>query len=247
MTLIELCEPIFIEACKVKQGAKTLGPGLIANLTFEKAQSSFRSLFAQAKANAQADPVLAGQFALIEQPLAYFIDDLMTGSAIPFAAQWAQSPLETLLFNTAAGAEAFYKLDDANPLNQFSLANTLKQPGAQADERLAIFYTCLCLGFLGQYRGNPTAVQPYFQQIQARLSNSLGQSPAAKLCPEAYKVNRALLWEKPTKWLKWIFTAALILAAGALVFCWILFYSSQQELHSLLKQINHPSASTMAN
>ena len=76
-----------------------------------------------------------------------------------------------------AGDEKFFDLID----------QTLEDPSPDADERLAVFYTCLGLGFTGWYAGQPEYLRAKMNVIGARLKKTMETDPRARLNPEAYQ------------------------------------------------------------
>ena len=91
-----------------------------------------------------SDPRLSEPGEEVELPLIFFVDSMISESSLPFAAQWNQNRL-AYDRNELAGDEKFFDL----------LEETLKDQNDEASERLAVFYTCLGLGFTGIYFRQP--------------------------------------------------------------------------------------------
>ena len=228
MNLYDLCEPIFLEVCKLQRLARSCGPGMsVPRLSFVIVRGRFEQLLRDAETQAHADRFLAGQFQQVKAPLIYFIDDVLNASRLPIASEWGDRPLEMALLDRLVGADRFWDL----------LQETLNQPGRDAEERLAIFYTCLGLGFKGKHRDHPAELQEAAQQIRYRLAGSLAGSPTAKFCPESYLVNELKLFQRPTRWATWVFAGFFIFAIGALVFYYVIFDAAAKELAHVLQGI----------
>ncbi len=164
VTLLELTEPLFQYVCRLnrigrrgRSGENTTflakppagpagragaagGPGLDEVVV----RSEIKALLEDLTSKASVDLRLSHQVEKIELPLIFFIDSLISESALPFAAQWNQNRL-AYDRQELAGDEKFFDVLDA----------TLKESGEEAAERLAVFYTCIGLGFTGIYFKQP--------------------------------------------------------------------------------------------
>src|SRR5262249_25591581 len=68
------------------------------------------------------------------------------------------------------------------------LDETLAQKGAESDERLTIFYTCLGLGFEGWYAGQSEYLRKKMLDLGKRIPQRfLDTQHQARVCPEAYE------------------------------------------------------------
>src|SRR5690606_28028166 len=90
--------------------------------------------------------------------------------------------------NELAGDEKFFDLLDEE----------LRESGEAAAERLAIYYTCIGLGFTGWYTGQPEHLRKKMMEIAPRIRGMMDSDQASKVTPEAYEhVNTADLVVPP--------------------------------------------------
>lgn len=190
MTLPQACEPLFQWACRLNRSIrKGVAPGA--------AQARDEAVAVLAEVRARAEQAgLAEAFARAEPVLLYFAD--FTARALPDAARWPSLAQERGL---DGGDEDFFdRLDE-----------TLRDTSAPATEQIAVFYTCMGLGFSGWYTGQPDVLRRKMQECAARLRPQIDADPTARVTPEAYEhVNTADLTEPPARRLG----ALLIVAAG---------------------------------
>lgn len=173
MTLPELCEPLFQYVCMVNRVARTPRG---ADLDFAALRETVQLAFARMEENSKAEPRLNAQYKKVEMPLIFFVDSIIAESTLPIAPQWHKSRL-AYERNELAGDEKFFDLLD----------ETLAEPGAEADERLMIFYTCLGLGFTGWYAGQPEYLRQKMNVLGKRLAGAIDRQQTARLTPEAYE------------------------------------------------------------
>ena len=172
MTLIELCEPLFQYVCRLSRSARKGG-------AFEhtQVQAEIKALLVDIKAkSAGTQPPLVESFDKIEIVLMFFVDFMIKESALPWAKEWKELAFER---NELAGDEKFFDL----------LEDTLKDRSPSAPERLAVFYTCLGLGFTGWYTGQPEFLRRKMKEIAGRLQTATesGGGDIARICPDAYE------------------------------------------------------------
>ncbi|MFH0879121.1 MAG: DotU family type IV/VI secretion system protein, partial [Lentisphaerota bacterium] len=129
MMLSELCEPLFLYMCRLNRSARKGGI-----FQHNRVRSEIGSFFKDMAKTASMDPRLSEQYRKIEVVLLFFVDSMVSESALPFAEEWNQNRM-AFERNELAGDEKFFDLLD----------ETLADPSEQATERLAIFYTCLGL------------------------------------------------------------------------------------------------------
>jgi type IV/VI secretion system ImpK/VasF family protein len=220
MTLVELCEPLFQYMCRLNRMARKG-----ASTTAEDVRSQVKAILSDMKAKAGAAPGMPPQFDRIELPLIFFVDSMIRESALPFARQWRDIAQER---NELAGDEKFYDL----------LEETLADRSEAATERLAVFYTCLGLGFTGWYQGQPEYLRKKMMEIFARLRGRLDADAAARLCPESYQnVNTADLIQPPGRSLVMIAIALVGLVVVLFATNAYLYRSSSSELRESLTEI----------
>jgi type IV/VI secretion system ImpK/VasF family protein len=146
------------------------------DLDFPALRETVQLAFARMEENSKAEPRLNAQYKKVEMPLIFFVDSIIAESTLPIAPQWHKNRL-AYERNELAGDEKFFDLLD----------ETLAEPGAEADERLMIFYTCLGLGFTGWYAGQPEYLRQKMNVLAKRLEGLIDRQQTAKLTPEAYE------------------------------------------------------------
>ena len=173
LNLVELCEPLFQYVCMLNRIARNPGG---ENMAFEPLRKLIVEMIEQLEKQAEADFRLKTQFPKIKLPLIFFVDSMIAESKLKLAPQWHKNRL-AYDYNELAGDEKFFDLLD----------ETLKETGPEADERLAIFYTCLGLGFTGWYAGQPEYLRKKMLDVVRRVPRALIDTEhGARICPEAY-------------------------------------------------------------
>jgi len=185
MTLLELCEPLFQYVCMLNRIARNPGG---EDLQFKPLREVIGGMFEDMAQQAEASAHLSGQYKKVRMALIFFVDSMIAESRLSCAAEWHKNRMayET---NELAGDEKFFDVVD----------ETLAEPGADADERLAVVYTCLGLGFVGWYVGQPEYLRKKMLQIAQRLPPTVIETKHnVRLCPEAYEhTDRRNLIEPP--------------------------------------------------
>jgi type IV/VI secretion system ImpK/VasF family protein len=183
MKLLQLYESLFQYVCRLNRSAKTE-----AQPDYARVRSEVNSLLADIQRGAAADVRLANQVKQLELPMIFFVDNLICTSPLKFATQWAQHRLANER-NELAGDERFFDF----------LQSDLADPGEEAKERLAVYYTCMCLGFNGMYQAQPDQIRRYVEQIFPRISEWLDRDPRTKISEEAYRyTDTRFLTEPPS-------------------------------------------------
>lgn len=183
MKLLQLYEGLFQYVCRLNRAAKTE-----AQPDYVRVRSEVNSLLADIQRGAANDVRLANQVKRLELPVIFFVDNLICTSPLKFATQWAQNRLANER-NELAGDERFFDF----------LQTDLADPGEEAKERLAVFYTCLCLGFNGMYQAQPDQIRRYVEQIFPRISEWLDRDPSTKISEDAYRyTDTRFLTEPPS-------------------------------------------------
>jgi type IV/VI secretion system ImpK/VasF family protein len=184
MTLLELCEPIFLKVCELNRMAR-----LGQSQNYAEVRNEINQLREKFAENASADSKVVPQARKLELPLVCFIDSMIASSNLQFAGQWHRERLavvgeaylvpkeERKKFNELGGDDKFFDL----------LEETLNDPSDEASERLAVFYVCLGLGFVGGYAGQPDQLRTYMNTIRPRIGQFIDVDSKSRLCPDAYK------------------------------------------------------------
>lgn len=223
MTLLELCEPLFLYMCRLnrsvrKGGAASMGP----------VRSEIAAILEDMKTKAATDVGLADQFAKIELVLFFFVDFMIKESSLPFAGDWEELAYER---NELAGDEKFFDVLD----------ETLAEKGKATDERLGIFYVCMGLGFSGWYADQPEYVREKMMECAARARHIMDSDEVSRICPEAYEhVDTSDLIQPPGKKLLGIALTLVALIVALFVTNIFLFRLASKELLAALETIiNH--------
>jgi hypothetical protein len=136
MTLLELSEPLFQYMCRLNRSGRKGG-----NYELSQVQAEIKGILGEARGKALGAN-LAEAWDKVELPLMFFCDFMIKESALPWAREWKELAFER---HEMAGDEKFFDL----------LEETLKDKSPNANDRLAVFYTCMGLGFSGWYTGQP--------------------------------------------------------------------------------------------
>lgn len=221
MTLPEVCEPLFQYVCRLNRSARKRVPLDAAHVRTEA-----KAIFAQMKSAASADPVLREQYERVEPALLVFLNTMIEKSRLPFASSWKRLGGDDGA--DPGGEERFFTM----------LEQTLAEPGEAAGQRLAIYYTCLGLGFTGPHAGRPEEQRRTMMTLGARIRPFMDADQSARICPEAYeKVDTRIIYEPPSRGLTGL-AIALVIMTLALVAANIVSYrQAQLQLDRSLREI----------
>jgi hypothetical protein len=221
MTLLELCEPLFHYVCFLNRSARK-GGGVFDQ---SYVRGELRQIFADMKKNAAAEPHLSSQYEKVELPLVFFTDAMIKYSKLPFALDWEDLAYER---NELAGESKFFELLD----------RTLAERNEAANERLAIFYTCLGLGFTGAFTGQAVDLRKKMLEISSRIRGMVDLNTQSKMCPEAYEhIDTRNLVEPPARSLGGIAIALVGLVLVLLAANYVLYKKNTDNLANALEQI----------
>jgi hypothetical protein len=179
MTLLELSEPLFQYICRLNRSGRKGG-----NYDLNQVQSELKGILADAK-NTALTANLTDQWDKIELPLIFFCDFMIKTSTLPWALDWREIAFER---HELTGDAKFFTL----------LEETLRDKSPGANDRLAVYYTCIGLGFQGEYIGQPEYLRRKMKEIAARLQAAGSFNETHKICSDAYdKVDTRDLIEPP--------------------------------------------------
>jgi len=222
MTLLDLCEPLFQFVCRINRAGKKAGL-----YEYPVVRGEIKSLFEQMQAKAIAEPKLNVQYKEIEMPLIFFVDSMISESANPFAAKWNQNRLAYDRQELAGDEKFFDYLDE-----------TLKNQSEDANERLAVFYTMMGLGFTGWYFGQPEYLRKKMMEIAPRIRPYMEADFTVRLIPEAYeKVDSRNLVEPPSKNMALIGIIFVVFCVTTLACNFYLFNKATSNLTQYLKEV----------
>lgn len=232
MTLVELCEPLFQYVCRINRAGR-IGAACDAS----QVRGDLKRIFATMESDAPDTPGLLDQYRLVRQPLVFFCDYIIRTSNMPFAMGWSNlaeeenPPIYT-------GDELFFRRLDETMVDRTEAANA----------RLAVYYTCMGLGFLGLYESDIEQVQRRMREIAGRIRKLMDDDGARRICPEAYEcLNTADLTEPPTRSLLPMTIALIALIAilfGANI--WLYDSTSRKVTDSVKKLVDKVDTSVQA-
>lgn len=220
MALLVVCEPLFQYVCRLNRSARK-GVELDARTV----RSELEDLFKEMEDTAGSDPDLLMQFEKVKMPLMFFTDFMIKESGLNFSGDWEEMAKD---YGEFAGDEKFYDLLD----------ETLGESSAAANERLAVFYTCMGLGFTGFYTGQPEYLRRKMSEIAGRIRGMMDVDETIRVCPEAYEnVDTSDLIEPPGTKLTGIAIAMIGLVLVVFAVNITLFIQSHSELQESLDTI----------
>jgi type VI secretion system protein ImpK len=228
MTLLELCEPLFQYVCRLNRSVRKQ-----AHAGVTQTRSEIAAIFADMKAKAGADRVLGMQYDKVRLPLIFFTDFMARDSGA-FGRDWKdlandEHPPEL------GGDEKFFDLLD----------EALKETDPGAAERLAVFYTCVGLGFTGWYQGQPEFLRKKMMEVSSRIRTMMELDETARICPEGYEhVNTADLVQPPGSKLVGIAIALVGLLLVVFAANIVAFLDKRAELRSSLQRISADGGTT---
>ncbi len=110
-------------------------------------------------------------------------------------------------------------------------------PAEKSRQRLAIYYTCLGLGFGGIYRDNPEELQTRAQRIYGVLGDLVDRAVDREICPAAYDADERILYRPVRESLVvigWVLVVVMLATLGA----YYGFYKiATDTLNDTLKQV----------
>ncbi len=223
MTLLELCEPLFQYVCQLNRMARSSG-----NPDYLRVRNEVKALLADQAQKANAEVKLASQYRKLELALVFFVDSMIATSKLSFAGQWHQNRL-AYEQKEKAGDEKFFDLLEA----------TLNDSSEDAEERLAVFYVCLGLGFNGMYMGQPETLRKYMNTIFPRVRHRIDYDAAARVCQDAYKsVDTRSFLRPPGNRIVAMVVIFVFLSLSVLALYYGMYMNASDTLRSSLEHIN---------
>lgn len=242
MTLLELTEPLFQYICRLNRVArksgvtptgdtvfvsKSAGIPRGVSLDYAVVRNDIKAIFDDMQQKAAKDFRLSSQIKKVELPLIFFADSFISESSLAFAAQWNQNRL-AYERNELAGDEKFFDLLDED----------LKDQSDEASERLAVFYTCIGLGFTGIYFKQPEYLKNKMFVMAPRIRRWLDADESARICPDAYEgVDSRDLTEPPSRKALVVSLIFVSLIVAALVSYVFLYHNSKAQLTDSFRTI----------
>jgi type VI protein secretion system component VasF len=201
---VTLCEPFFTEVCNlIREGAQAGEPRASV---YKRLSDLLNTMFND---STQGDAALANDYAAIEPALAFFADDVIISSNLPFAKDWRTPNLlaNHPRVNVVNGNKRFFEMLDGELLTASHATS----------QRLAIYGACLGLGFGGVHSAAPDQLRQYARNIRGKIDDSLvSRTLTEQICKDAYVVDEQVIYKPVRERLVFIgvMLAALILGAG---------------------------------
>ncbi len=230
--LLDHCEPLFQAVCRLnRMGRKG------SSTDYSVARAEISDLFEKLSVGSRADIGLSEQYRKVELPLIFFVDSMIVESALPYAQQWDRDRLAKAR-KELAGDEKFFDL----------LEDTMQEDSDAAAERLAVFYTCIGLGFTGWYAGQPEYLRKKMLEIAPRVKQYVDADESGLITPESYKHTNTSNLPMP---MAASLVPLLIILTGTLVMVLVvnifMFRSTSEELSQVLDTIaTHDLSKTSA-
>lgn len=221
-SLITHCDPLFQLVCRYNRIARK-GSG--ATQEYEKVRAEIEEMFEVLARTARGDIALGAQYRQVELPLIFFVDAMISESTLPFAQKWSNNRL-AYARNELSGDEKFFTLLD----------ETLQEKKEGTDERLAIFYICIGLGFTG---GNPPDfLRKKMDELAQRVRAYVDIDESAFITPATYQhtniTNLPMPMAASLVPLLIVLTGLLVVVMAVNIYT---FYSASAELNEALKTI----------
>ena len=172
-SLLNHCDPLFQAICRLNRIGR-LQRG--STIDYAQTRTEIEEHFEVLSRVARGDISLGEQYRKVELALVCFVDCMLSESALPFASKWNNNRL-AFTRNERAGDEKFFQLLD----------ETLQDTKPEADERLAIFYVCIGLGFTGG--AQPDFLKKKMQEIASRVKAYVDADESAFITPASYQHN----------------------------------------------------------
>ena len=172
-SLIAHCDPLFQAVCRLNRiGRIQRG----STIDYAQTRADLEENFEVLARIARGDISLGEQYRQVELALVCFVDSMLAESALPFAQKWNNNRL-AFGRNERAGDEKFFQLLD----------ETLQDTKEGADERLAIFYICIGLGFTGGSGGSTEFLKKKMLEIAPRVKAHVDADESAFITPASYQ------------------------------------------------------------
>ncbi|MBW2733528.1 MAG: DotU family type IV/VI secretion system protein [Deltaproteobacteria bacterium] len=175
-------------------------------------------MFEKMKADGHQANVLASEVEDAQYALAAYIDEMIQYTNWPGKAEWAQQPLQAVLFNEShAGVNFFHRLEEVR---------------RRSGEATRVYYACLSLGFQGEYRMHGGDIEQLTEDLRRELFQGLPQAVSVngKRPDDRVDTGRSLP-------LVPIATVLLILAIISITVLYFLVSSSGSETADLLDRM----------
>ncbi len=221
-SLITHCDPLFQLICRFN---RIIRKGSGHTLDYTQVRTEIEEMFDVLGRTAQGDLSLGAQYRQVELPLLIFVDSMLANSAVGFAQKWGNNRL-AYLRKGCSDEEKFFNLLD----------ETLQEKKEGTDERLAIFYICIGLGFTG---GNPPEfLRKKMEELAQRVRAYVDIDESAFITPASYQhtnmTNLPMPMAASLVPLLIVLTGLMLVVVAVNIYT---FYSASSELTEVLNSI----------
>jgi type VI protein secretion system component VasF len=226
--LLDLCEPLFQSICRLNR-ANRKGSAPSYFVTSREIDSIFRQMSDEARKNAG----LEIQYRSIEMPLMFFVDSVIAESSLPFAAEWDRHRL-AYKQNELAGDQKFFDFLEI----ALEEAKAKRTEGATngGDERLAVFYTCLGLGFTGLYAGQYEYVEKTMLELSPWVRKYVDTDDSALVTPDAYEHTSFLNFPLPVS--DSLIPLSIVICGLFILVGWMNFYTFHRMYEEMARALS---------
>jgi type IV/VI secretion system ImpK/VasF family protein len=229
MKLLEIYEDLFQFVCRLNRVART-----DAQPDYGRIRSEVKTVLDEINRRTVSDVQLMNQVKKLELPIIFFVDNVICTSRLKFAPQWAENRLAKER-NELAGDERFFDF----------LEQDLSDPSEEAAERLAVYYTCFGLGFMGMYISQPEKIRQYQEQIYPRLGRWMDRDASKKITEEAYQsTDTRVLTEPPSRKIILVAIVFVFLSLSVLAVYYGLYAKASHDLTTSINQIMEQAHAT---
>lgn len=175
MQLVSMCEPIFLEVCRINRLFRQ--PELAASVDEASVRARFKAKLVDAERRASGTLGMGELFRDVKPAIVALMDDVVRNSRAPFAMTW--QPLSVEMFDDQGWQQTFFV--NLELLQRSATGN----PNELSTSRLMIYYICLGLGFVGMHHQSPQRAREYMSNMQAmHLGPFIDPDTSKPLLPE---------------------------------------------------------------
>lgn len=235
MKLLDVCEPLFQYICRLNRSARKGG-----DHRPEEVRSELKSILADISTKAKSDATLANQLDKdrggIYLVLLFFADFMVRNSSLPFAMNWEDLAADEKPPQLGGDEKFFDMLDKA-----------LADRSEPAAERIAVYYTCMGIGFTGWYTGQPEHLRRKMMECSLRLRGQINADESTPVCPESYNADTRVLFKPIGSSLVGITIALVVLLIAIFAGNVYVYHVTASDLAEKLQQIGASKLATPAS
>lgn len=230
--LVHLCEPVFEYMCKLNRIARNGG-----QVDYHQLRGDVLDIFEDLEKEANKDSRLANLYERVKMPLIFFVDSTIVKSGINCAEDWEENRL-AFDHGYLSGDEDFFDM----------MEEVEADPSDEASECLAIYFSCIGLGFTGFYEDNTDFLKKKMDKVANRIRKYIQSDPNAKISPECYEyTDQSDLVEPPGSKLMGILIAFVGLFIVVFASILILFDQAVGDLNRAVNTVTAQAIETEDN